>query len=230
MAKKSSGKKKSKSKSRSRSRTKSASRKSKSPSRGKKSKSKSRRSRSKSRPRKCTKPSDYDDPKAVFFPGVSNIKYEGPKSTNPMAFKYYNANEKILGKKISDWCRFSVVFWHTFRGKGSDPFGGPTITRPWDDESETLANAYRRTRAAFEFMSKLGNKFYAFHDRDVAPEGKDINETNSNLDKVSDLMLKLQKKTGVKLLWATQNLFSATRYMNGAATNPNLHSYAYACA
>jgi xylose isomerase len=126
----------------------------------------------------------------VFFPGIKKIKYE-PKSRKALAFKCYNPEEVILGKKMKDWLRFSVVFWHTFRGKGLDPFGGPTMTRPWDDESETLPNAYRRARAAFEFMSKLGVEYYAFHDRDVAPEGKNLTETNANLDKVSDLLLKL---------------------------------------
>ena len=159
----------------------------------KKSTPRKRRSKSKSR---CTgkytgTPHDYNCPHATFFPGIDKIQYKGPKSKDPLAYKYYNANEVILGRKIKDWCRFSVVFWHTFRGKGLDPFGGPTMKRPWDDESETLENAYRRVRAAFEFMSKLGIEHYAFHDRDVAPEGKNIKEHNKNFDLVSDLMLKL---------------------------------------
>jgi xylose isomerase len=108
-----------------------------------------------------------------------------------MAYKWYNAEEVVMGRKMKDWCRFSVVFWHTFRGVGLDPFGGATITRPWDDDSDTLDNAYRRVRASFEFMTKLGVEYYAFHDRDVAPEGKNLKESNRNLDKVSDLMLKL---------------------------------------
>ena len=183
---------------RSRSRSRSTSKRS-----GKTSKCKRSRSGSKCRKaKKCSKPSDYDCPKAVFFPKIGKIKYK-PKSRKALTFKCYNPEEVILGKKMKDWLRFSVVFWHTFRGKGLDPFGGPTMVRPWDDESETLDNAYRRARAAFEFMSKLGVEYYAFHDRDVAPEGKDITETNSNLDKVTDLMLDLQKKTGIKLLWAT---------------------------
>lgn len=135
-----------------------------------------------------------------------------------------------MGKTMGEWCRFSVCFWHTFRGKGADPFGFPTISRPWDDETETLANAYRRARAAFEFMEKLGIDYYAFHDRDVAPEGSTLEETNQNLDKVADLLESLQQKTGIKLLWATQNMFSAPRFMNGAATNPDFNTFAYACA
>lgn len=181
------------------------------------------------RNQKVDSPSSYDDPDAVFFPFVKDkIKYEGPSSVNPLSFRYYNASEVIMGRTMAEWCRFSVCFWHTFRGKGADPFGFPTIERPWDDESDTLENAYRRARAAFEFMSKLGVEYYAFHDRDIAPEGKTIQETNENLDKVVDLLEKLQNETGIKLLWATQNMFSAPRFMNGAATNPDFKVYAYA--
>lgn len=175
-------------------------------------------------------PEAYDKEGAVFFPGVDKIGYEGSDSMNPLAFKYYNADEVVLGRKMKDWLRFSVVYWHTFRGQGSDPFGGPTITRPWDDNTETLPNAYRRARAAFEFMSKLGVEYYAFHDTDVSPEGATLQETHDNFDKVADLLEQLMKETGIKLLWATQNMFSNPRYMNGAATNPDLHTFAYACA
>jgi xylose isomerase len=175
-------------------------------------------------------PSSYDAEDAVFFPKIGKIPYEGPSSINPLAFQYYNKDEVILGRKMSEWCRFSVVFWHTFRGKGADPFGFPTITRPWDDESDTLKNAYRRCRAAFEFMDKLGVEYYAFHDRDVAPEGSTLEESNKNFDSVADLLEQLQKKTGIKLLWATQNMFSAKRFMNGAATNPDFQTFAYAAA
>ena len=151
--------------------------------------------------KKVGSPSSYDDPDAVFFPFVEDkIKYEGPTSINPLAFRYYNASEVVMGRTMAEWCRFSVCFWHTFRGKGADPFGFPTIERPWDDETDTLENAYRRARAAFEFMSKLGVEYYAFHDRDVAPEGNTIQETNDNFDKVVDLLEKLQNQTGIKLL------------------------------
>eukprot|EP00949_MAST-11_sp_MAST-11-sp1_P004360 g4360.t1 len=165
-----------------------------------------------------------------FFPTVEKIKYEGPESTNPLSFRYYNAEEEIMGRTMKEWCRFAVCFWHTFRGKGSDPFGFSTMRRPWDDESDSIENALRRARAAFEFMSKLGVEFYCFHDRDVAPEGATLEETNKNLDRVVDLLEELQKSTGIKLLWATQNLFSHPRYMNGAATNPDVHVFAYAAA
>jgi xylose isomerase len=131
---------------------------------------------------------------------------------------------------MKDWLRFSVCYWHTFRGTGADPFGAPTIHRAWDDGSDTLENALRRLRASFEFMSKLGVEYYTFHDRDIAPEGHNLEETNKNLDAVVDLALQLQKETGIKLLWGTANLFSHPRYMNGAATNPCAHVFAHAAA
>jgi len=147
-----------------------------------------------------------------------------------LAFRHYNAEEVIMGKKMKDWLRFSVCYWHTFRGTGSDPFGSSTIVRPWDDQSSSLENAKNRLRAAFEFMSKLGVEFWTFHDRDIAPEGKDLAETNKYLEAVVDLALQLQKETGIKCLWGTANLFSHHRYMNGAATNPDAHVFAHAVA
>jgi xylose isomerase len=168
-----------------------------------------------------------------FFPGVNKIPFipfDKPSDEHILAFRHYNADEVIHGKKMKDWLRYSVCYWHTFRGTGADPFGFPTIHRPWDDGSETLENALRRLRAAFEFMSKLGVEYYTFHDRDIAPEGQNLDETNKNLDAVVELAAQLQKETGIKLLWGTANLFSHSRYMNGAATNPNAHVFAHAAA
>jgi len=165
-----------------------------------------------------------------FFPTVPKIVYEGEDSSNPLSFRFYNAEEEIMGKKMKEWLRFSVCYWHTFRGKGSDPFGFPTMNRSYDDESNSMENAKRRADAAFELFTKLGVEYYTFHDRDVAPEGSSLEESNQNLDDIADYLLALQKKTGVKLLWATQNLFSHPRYMNGAFTNPDAHVLAYACA
>ncbi|XP_030838692.1 xylose isomerase-like [Strongylocentrotus purpuratus] len=166
-----------------------------------------------------------------FFPGINKIKYKpDAKPTDLLCYKHYNADEEILGKTMAEWLRFSVCYWHTFRGVGLDPFGGPTITREWDDGSESLENAKRRLRVAFEFFTKLGIKYWSFHDRDVAPEGATIEESNRNLDEIVDLALELQNKTGVKLLWNTCNLFSHKRYMNGGATNPDAHVVAYAAA
>jgi len=131
---------------------------------------------------------------------------------------------------MKEWLRFSVCYWHTFRGAGSDPFGHGTLLRPWDDGSESVPNAVRRVSAAFEFMSKLGVEYFTFHDRDVAPEGRTLADTNKNLDEVVAEIEKKMAETGIKLLWGTANLFTSTRYMNGAGTNPDVHVFAYAAA
>ena len=164
------------------------------------------------------------------FPDIKNIPFEGPQSKNPLAFKHYNADEVVAGKTMRDHLRFSVVYWHTFRGTGSDPFGAATMLRPWDDGSNSVANAQKRARVAFEFISKLGAPFYAFHDRDVAPEGKDLAATNKNLDAVVKVLKEEQKRTGVKLLWGTANLFSNPRFAMGASTSCNADVFAYAGA
>jgi len=164
------------------------------------------------------------------FPEVSKIQYEGPKSRNPLAFRWYNPDEVVEGKTMRDHLRFSVVYWHTFRGTGSDPFGAGTMQRPWDDQSNSVENAQRRVRAAFEFMEKLQAPFYAFHDRDVAPEGQTLAESNRNFDEVVKVLKEEQQRTGIKLLWGTANLFSNPRYMHGAATTCNADVFAYAAA
>ncbi|KAK6942405.1 hypothetical protein RJ641_027782 [Dillenia turbinata] len=129
------------------------------------------------------------------FPSIPKIKYEGPSSKNPLAFKWYNADEEILGKKMKDWMRFSVAFWHTFRGNGGDPFGAPTKTWPWEDGTTSLAMAKRRRmRANFEFIDKLGVDRWCFHDRDIAPDGKTLEEANANLDEVVALAKELQSR------------------------------------
>jgi xylose isomerase len=166
----------------------------------------------------------------AHFPDVSEIQYEGPESKNPLAFRHYNADEVVEGKTMRDQLRFSVCYWHTFRGTGADPFGAPTLQRPWDDGSETVDNALTRVDAAFEFMQKLGAPFYCFHDRDVAPEGADLAETNANLDKVAAKLKAKQEETGIQLLWGTANLFSNPRYVHGAATSCNADVFAYAGA
>merc|ERR550537_1660978 len=137
-----------------------------------------------------------------YFPGITKIKYEGPESTDPLAFKYYNADEVIMGKPMREWCRFAVCWWHTFNGQmGTDPFSGNrTHLRAWDKD-DSMATYEARVDAAFEFFQKLGVDYYCFHDIDVAPEGASLEEFASNLDKVTDRMLQRQKETGVKLLW-----------------------------
>jgi xylose isomerase len=164
------------------------------------------------------------------FKNITKIKYEGPKSKNPLAFKHYNANQKVDGKTMHDHLRFSVVYWHTFRGVGSDPFGVGTAIRPWDDGSNSVSNAERRARVAFEFIEKLGAPFYAFHDRDIAPEGKTLSETNKNLDAIVKVLKEEQKRTGIKLLWGTANLFSNPRFVHGASTSCNADVFAFAVA
>jgi xylose isomerase len=164
------------------------------------------------------------------FPTVSKIKYEGPKSKHPLAFKHYNATEKIAGKTMRDHLRFAVAYWHTFRGTGSDPFGTGCAIRPWDDGSNSIANAQNRARVAFEFIEKLGAPFYCFHDRDVAPEGRSLAESNRNLDAIVKVLKEEQKRTGIKLLWGTANCFSNPRYVHGAGTSCNADVFAFAGA
>lgn len=174
---------------------------------------------------------EFETERAEFFKGIGQIPYKPDAGVEEsLVFKHYNASEVIKGKTMEEWLRFSVCFWHTFRGTGADPFGFPTLERPWDDGSNSIDNAKRRLRASFEFFSKLGVKFWTFHDRDIAPEGDTLKESSETLDEIVDLAAELQKKTGVKLLWATCNLFSHPRYMNGAATNPDAHVVAYAAA
>ncbi|HUS47255.1 MAG TPA: xylose isomerase [Phycisphaerae bacterium] len=167
---------------------------------------------------------------AEAFPGIPKISYEGPKSTNPLAFKHYNPDEKVEGKRMADHLRFSVAYWHAFRNRCADQFGVGTRLMPWDDGTETVANAQRRVKAAFEFFEKLGVGFYCFHDRDVAPEGENLKQTNKNLDEVVKVLADEQARTGVKLLWGTACLFVHPRYMHGAATSPNADVFAYAAA
>jgi xylose isomerase len=164
------------------------------------------------------------------FPEITGIPYEGPQSRNPLAFRHYNAEELVEGRSMRDHLRFSVVYWHTFRGTGADPFGPGCAVRPWEDGTDSVANAENRARVAFEFMQKLGAPYYAFHDRDVAPEGASLAETNKNFDAVVKVLKAEQQRTGIKLLWGTANLFSNRRYMHGAATSPNAEAFAFAAA
>ncbi len=164
------------------------------------------------------------------FPDVDKIKYEGPDSTNPLAFRHYNPDELVEGKPMKEILRFSVAYWHTMRGTGADPFGPGTMLRPWEGPEDTVDNAINRVKVAFEFMEKLGAGFYCFHDRDVAPEGDNLAETNKNLDAVVKVLKEEQQRTGIRLLWGTANLFSNPRYMHGAATSCNADAFAHAAA
>ncbi len=165
-----------------------------------------------------------------FFPEVKKIKYEGPKSKNPLAFKHYNPKEKVLGKTMADHLRFAVCYWHTFKGLGADQFGANTIVRSYNSASDPMQKAEQTMYAAFEFFGKLGVDYWCFHDRDIAPEADNLAETNKRLDQIVKLAKKLQKDTGIKCLWGTTNAFSHPRFMAGAGTNPNPHVFAYAAS
>ena len=164
------------------------------------------------------------------FPEIAKIKYEGTNSKNPLAFRHYNESEVVEGQSMKEHLRFAVAYWHTFRGTGSDPFGPGTMQRPWEAATDSVENACNRARVAFEFIEKLGAPFYCFHDRDVAPEGKTLVESNKNLDAVVKVLKEEQQRTGIKLLWGTANLFSNPRFMHGAATSCNADTFAYAAA
>jgi xylose isomerase len=166
----------------------------------------------------------------AYFPDVPKIAYEGPDSKNPLAFRHYNPDEVVEGKTMREHLRFAVCYWHTFRGTGSDPFGPGCAIRPWEDGSDSVEMAVKRVDVAFEFMQKLGVPFYCFHDRDVAPEGKNLKESNANLDKVVAKLKQAQDSTGIQLLWGTANLFSNKRFVHGAATSCNADVFAYAAA
>ena len=167
---------------------------------------------------------------AEYFPKVKKIKYEGPNSKNPFAFKHYNPKKKVLGKTMAEHLRFAVCYWHTFKGLGADPFGPGTIIRNYNDSDDPMKVAEMTIEAAFEFFSKLGVNFWCFHDRDIAPEADTLAETNRCLDKIVKLAKSLQRDTGIKLLWGTSNCFSHRRFMAGAGTNPSPAVFAYAAS
>ncbi|HNZ47606.1 MAG TPA: xylose isomerase [Candidatus Hydrogenedentes bacterium] len=167
----------------------------------------------------------------VYFPEVAKpIAYEGPDSKNPLSFKHYNPKEKVLGKTMEDHLRFAVCYWHTFRSGGADMFGSPVMDREWLKGDSVIEVAENTLQAAFEFFTKLGVKFWAFHDDDLIPETGSLAESNKQLDHMVKLAKKMQKDTGIKLIWGTCNLFSHPRFMSGAATNPNPDVFAYAAA
>ena len=165
-----------------------------------------------------------------YFPGIGQIRYEGPDSRNLLSFKYYDENRVVGGKKMRDHFRFAVAYWHSFCNEGADPFGPGTRKLPWLEHTNPMRQAEDKLDAAFEFISKLGVPFYCFHDRDMAPEGGDVKESSDNLRKIAERALEKQKESGIKLLWGTANVFSHPRYMNGASTNPDFHVLTHAAA
>jgi len=163
-----------------------------------------------------------------FFKDIPAIKYEGPETTNEFAFRHYNPDEEILGKRMEDHLRFAVAYWHSFAWPGGDPFGGQTFERPWFGDSMDLAKM--KADVAFEMFDILGQPFYCFHDADARPEGQTFADSKRNLDEIVDYLGEKQVQHKAKLLWGTANMFSHRRWMAGAATNPDPEVYAYAAA
>ncbi|MBS3735650.1 MAG: xylose isomerase [Candidatus Bipolaricaulota bacterium] len=165
-----------------------------------------------------------------YFPEVGKIEYKGRKSEDPLSFKHYNPEETVGSSTMSEQLRFSVAYWHSFTARGADPFGAKTITRLWDEIDDPMERAKARAEAAFEFMGKMGLDYFCFHDRDVAPPGNTLAETNDNLDEIVSRIEELMEDYDVDLLWGTANLFEHPRYAHGAATSPNADVFAYASA
>jgi xylose isomerase len=161
-----------------------------------------------------------------FFKGLKPVKFEGPTSSNPLAYRFYNKDELVMGKRMEDHIRPAVAYWHTFAWEGGDPFGGRTFDRPWYDKG--LEGAKIKADVAFELFDLLDAPFFCFHDADVAPEGATLKESNKNLRTITDIFAKKMQSSRTKLLWGTANLFSNRRYMAGAATNPDPYVFAYA--
>jgi xylose isomerase len=166
-----------------------------------------------------------------FFAEVDAVRYEGPETGNPLAYRYYDPDRLVLGKRMEEQLRIAVCTWHSFCWPGSDVFGEGSFHRPWlQAELDPMEAARRKLRVAFEFFEKLGTPFFCFHDRDVAPEGASLAESHANLDAISEEIEAEMQRTGVKLLWGTANLFGHRRYAAGAATNPDPEVFAHAAA
>lgn len=165
-----------------------------------------------------------------YFKGIGKIKYEGLRSDNPLAFRWYDENKVVAGKTMKEHLRFACAYWHSFCGNGADPFGEPTHLFPWSEKTDAVERAKDKADAAFEFITKLGLPYYCFHDVDAVDYTNDIAENDRRLQAITAYFSEKQKASGVKLLWGTANLFSNRRYMNGAATNPDFHVLAHAGA
>lgn len=163
-----------------------------------------------------------------FFGDIAPVKYEGQDSDNPLAFRHYNPDEMLMGKRMEDHLRFAVCYWHNLAWEGGDPFGGRTFDRPWFGDS--MDHARHKADVAFEMFDIIGAPYYCFHDVDVRPEGADFAESTRNLEAIVDIFGEKQAATGRKLLWGTANMFSDRRWMSGASTNPDPHVFAYAAA
>ena len=165
---------------------------------------------------------------AEFFPEIGKIKFEGKDSKNPLAYRYYDANRIVAGKKMKDWFKFAMAWWHTLCAEGSDQFGPGTKTFPWNASSCPMERAKAKADAGFEIMQKLGIEYYCFHDVDLVDEAETIEEYEANLKEIVAYLKQKQAETGIKLLWGTANVFGHKRYMNGASTNPDFDAAARA--
>jgi len=167
---------------------------------------------------------------ADYFSGIDKIAFEGRESDNPLAFKWYNPDRQIAGKSMKEFFRFAIAYWHTFCGVGGDPFGPGTKVFSWNEGEDAVSRAKRKMDAAFEFITKIGAPYYCFHDFDLVEEADNFAESEARLQAIVEYAKQKQAETGVKLLWGTSNLFSNPRYMNGASTNPDFNTVAYAGA
>ena len=165
-----------------------------------------------------------------YFKHIPKIEYKGKEESDPLSFKYYNEDQIVLGKSMKEHLRFSTCYWHTFTWPGLDPFGGPTLDRPWMNKGDPIQKAEEKLDEAFDFFTKITTPYFCFHDRDISPEGTNYAETQKYFFHMIDLVEKKIDKTGVKLLWGTANIFSHMRYMGGASTNPDPEVFAYAAA
>ncbi len=163
-----------------------------------------------------------------FFPNIGKINFEGKESKNPLAYRFYDAEKVVMGKKMKDWMRYAMAYWHSLCADGGDPFGGATIHHPWNIGDDAISRAKYKMDAAFEFMTKMGIEHYCFHDVDLVNQGKTLTEFESNLAQIVEYAKEKQAASGIKLLWGTANVFSHERYMNGAATNPDFTTLAWA--
>ena len=165
-----------------------------------------------------------------IFPTIKQIKYEGPQSNNPLAFKFYDANKVVLGKTMQEWLPFAMAWWHNLGAAGRDMFGNETIDKSFGAIKGTMEHAKAKVDAGFEFMQKLGIKYFCFHDVDLVPEDEDINVTNNRLDEISNYILSKMKNTDIKCLWGTANMFSNPKFMNGAGSTNSAEVYCFAAA
>ncbi len=181
-----------------------------------------------------TSPSVLAGPRGPYFSFKQALRFHGegfrPSDAEPFAYRWYDKDRLVLGRRMQDQLRFAACYWHSFVGTGTDPFGDATYARPWHGSGDAMEQAMHKADVAFELFQVLDVPFFTFHDRDIAPEGRTLAESNDNVRRVSDVLERKMESTGVRLLWGTANLFSHPRYMAGAATNPDPEVFAYAAA